>query len=176
MTPNSSTTSYCPVNEFLKRVDQRTVGDWASDTGNRIVPTSLPTDLNVIAALMSASGMLESACLKGERYQPTDINLLVNAAPPTAATAYVFEVITRLAEGLLWRRRPDLSPYPPLFDWAMNQLEQLEFGGKILAFVEVQDAGIPGRHVDILADVETRGLVVTQARRFIGRRGFELNG
>jgi hypothetical protein len=185
MTPNSSIVSYCPVTEFLKRVDLRTVGDWASDTGVRVIQPALATDPNVASALMSASGMFEAALLKGQRYQPSDVLLMIGLNPDgssipgftaTAGTAFVYTLISRLAEGELWRRRPDLSPYPPMFDWAMEQLEELEFGGKILAFLETQAAGIPGHHVDVTTEVEARGLVVTQAKRFLGTRGAELNG
>lgn len=179
MTPNTSATSYLPVAEFLKRCDQRTVGDWVSDTGSRIPAGSLPTDLNLLAATLTASGMFESAVIKSQRYQPSDIATLLLGDSITgisAGQAYVYEVLTRLTEGLLWQRRPSVAPYPPLFDWAMEQLEQLQDSRKILPFLETQDAGVPAHHVDTAADVETRGLVVTQARRYFGRRANELNG
>jgi hypothetical protein len=185
MTPNSSPVAYCPVSEFLKRVDLRTVGDWASDTGTRVASGALPTDPNVAAALNSASGMFESALLKSERYEPSDVLLMIGLNPdgsaiggfvPTSGTAFVYEIITRLAEGLLWRRRPDLSPYPPLFDWAMGQLDDLRDGGKILPFVEIQVAGVPDHHVEVEADILQRNLVITEARRFFGSRGCDLNG
>jgi len=194
MTPNSSVASYCPASEFFKRCDLRTVADWASDSGSRANttppstnpdPVALGQNVNVVAALASASGMFESALLKGKRYQPSDVQTLIgidssgNAIAgfvPTNGTAYVYEVVTRLAEGMLWRRRPDLSPYPPMFDWAMDQLDQLGAGGAILPFAETQQAGIPGHHVETTVDVETRNLVLTQAKRYFGRRGCELNG
>jgi hypothetical protein len=185
MTPNSSPVTYCPVAEFLKRVDLRTVGDWASDTGARIPAVSLPTNANVLAALLDASGMVESAVIKSERYQPSDILRLIGLDPagnplvgftPTAGTAYVYHLVTRIAEGLLWRRRPDISPFPPTFDWAMEELEALKLGGKILPFVETQEAGVPGHHVELETDVLARNLVITQARRFFGARGCDLNG
>ncbi len=174
LTPNTSATAYLPVTECVKRVDQRTVGDWCSDNGTRVTPSELLTDPNLAAALLSASGMLESAILKAERYEPDDIAALI--ATPSAGQAYIYEVLTRLTEGLLWQRRPSIAPYPPLFDWAMDQLEQLGNGSKILPFAETQDAGLPAHHVDVEADVQGRRLVVTQARRFYGRRGFDLNG
>lgn len=83
----SSGVSFLPVTEFLKFVDKRTVAQLCSDTGVDVLVANLPTDPNLSAALLSASGMLEFAIFKGNRYSVADINALCGVPqPPIAST------------------------------------------------------------------------------------------
>ena len=109
MTPASSPNAYCPVTEFLKRVDLRTVAQKASDTGVDIPQSLLPVNANVLAALLTASGMFESAVLCGKRYQLADLQALagmpfgvgLSAVPggTIVAGTYGYLVTTTTASG-----------------------------------------------------------------------------
>jgi hypothetical protein len=87
-TPISSGVSFMPVSEFLKRCDQRTAQQLAGDAGVDVILANLPTDPNIAACLMDASGMFEFALYRGNRYSVADINALCGTPnQPTFATA-----------------------------------------------------------------------------------------
>ena len=76
LTPATSATSYCPAAEFLKRVDQRTIQQLCGDAGVDVPLNLLQSNANLLAALLTASGMVESAIFAGKRYQVADLQAL----------------------------------------------------------------------------------------------------
>lgn len=169
MTPNSATSSYLAASDFLARMDARTVGDLCSDSGVRISASALigpPVNANLQAALDDAAGTVESACLKGQRYQPTDLSALIGVSQK-----YLWRLIATLAMAFLVQRRPDLNrPLPLALPWAMDQLEKLGQGERIFGMVEAQEAGLPQVYQELATDVQRRDLIDVQGRRFFGRR------
>ena len=70
----TSATSFISASEALKRLDWRTLADLCADTGTRISSAAdLQTDVNFLALLADASGMIEQACYAGGRYVREDI-------------------------------------------------------------------------------------------------------
>lgn len=168
-TPNSNASSYLDATTYLTRVDWRTVGDLCSDTGSRLPQQQLlgpPVNANLQAALDDASGEVEAACTVGARYDPTDLAGLTGVSQK-----YLFRLIATLATAYLVQRRPELNkPLPPAYEAAQKALEYLAAGGRIFGLREVQQAGNPLTYKETVGDVWARDLIVTQGRRFFGRR------
>lgn len=165
--PNSQPASYLTVDEFLKRKDWRTVADFVSDADVRVTQSSLTSDANLQAVLDDAAGMVEAACLAGNRYQPADL-----AALTGVAKAFRDRLIADLAMGLLIERRPDKkTPLPQSFERALAELEDLRFGKWIFGLKETQDAGLMDFEKDNENIREDRNLTTYKASRFFGSRG-----
>jgi hypothetical protein len=174
MTPNNSAASLLPILEFLKRKDVRTVGDFCSDTDARATQTQLTQtsppsqpNLNLQACLDDAQAIVEAFCLKGNRYQPTDL-----AALTGVGLTLLYRILADLAEECMYERRPDKKrPQSAQFDRAHMFLDMLASGQMIFGFVEVQAAGeLTAKH-ETWGDVYRRNLAVVQCERFFGHRG-----
>lgn len=166
-TVSTSATTYLSAAEYLKRADLRTVGDLCSDTGSRIASGALPSDANLAAALLDASGLVEQACLVTSRYLPVDL-----AALTGAAQGALFRLLSRLTTCLLFERRPDLEMKQPwLWEWTEEQLQKLRDGERIFGFVESEGAGLPTITTETATEVEARNGISVQVERMWGRRG-----
>jgi hypothetical protein len=178
-TPLTTATPYCSAAELFNRHDWRMVADLIND-GDGPRPTYAAT-LNsaVLAAiLMDASGELESACVAGERYTPTDLQAMLDddrAGPGllVAGAGLITALVAHLAFWRLCQRRMPLSGDPtkvPGAKQALDALEALRKGERIFPFQESADAGLPGT-VDP-SDPATNPVAVNrigiQASRFFG--------
>jgi hypothetical protein len=176
LTPNSTTVAYLPVADFLARCDQRVVADLVSDTGAAVSTASLSANANLLAVLFDACGILETALLRGNRYQPSDLaNLLAlsgalkPATVPNAGQALVYRLLTDLTMSLLYDRRTDLVA-PERLVWVGEFLEKLAQGERILPFVETQAAGVLSADQENPNTVENRNLTSYEMRDLYGRR------
>jgi hypothetical protein len=168
LTPNTvAAPGYLPVTEYLKRADKRTVADLCSDVGVRKDPSTLPNDPNLLAALLDASGYFESQMLKGNRYQPTDIQAL---PANSAGQAFVYRVLKDLTDVFLYQRRPDLAPQDDRLKWVMELMKGLADGENILPFIESQAAGQGSYPVNTAQDFQNQQLSSRRAFRYYGRR------
>jgi hypothetical protein len=180
LTLNSSASGYLPPLEFLKRFDLRLIADLISDTGVRVGgspnpdPAVVAVNLNLLSALLDASGDVEAACIRGHRYQPDDLQALAgtpdNVALPSAAQSRLFRLVGRLAMCYLYERRPDKGPIPETYKAAWDHLEALANGEQIFGFAEAQDAGLLRSETEAAPLVERRNLTVVQARGYYGTR------
>lgn len=165
-TPNSAASSYLAASDFLNRYDARAVGDLVSDNGNRVSPSNLVNNAVLQEALNDASGMIEAACLRSGRYQPTDLSGLTGVSQ-----RFLWRLIADLAMGLLIERRPDIDrPTPKAYDAALAWLGQLATGERIFGLAEVQDAGLPAAQIESPQTVANRNLTTNVLSRFFGRR------
>lgn len=168
---SSSSASLCPASAFLKRYDIRSVADLLSRDGTRIggtVPATatVEADVNLIAALKSGSGMLESACTKGGRYTVADLESLTGNS-----LELLYSIVSDLTMARLIQSRPDKRiPLPPAYQEALAWLDQLAEGERIFGIQEAMDAGRADHENEDAADVEARNLATYQADRFFGRR------
>lgn len=173
----SNAASLCPVGEFLKRVDARTVGQLASDTTTVVAPGSLATNDNVLAALYDASGIVESAALRGGKYTAADLAALrdeENSNVPVMGANLLYRIVSDVAWVFLWERRPNKSANqdpPPSYERSLAWLDELANGTKIFPMQEAMDAGRTETQVETRADVEDRNGMVYQASRYFGVRG-----
>lgn len=156
------------MTEFLKRVDVRRVADLVSDNNARVDPTTLPTNANLLACLLDASGQLESACAKGQRYLPDDLAFL--ASTVCASQGRLFRFLTRLTMFNLYDRREDLGQVPEKYKATIEELDLLATGERIFGFVETERAGQMYSEVETAGQITYRDGVVVQAHRYFGRR------
>lgn len=169
----SSTTPLCPVAEFLKRVDNAAVATLASDVPG-VPATLLLTNANVIAALMTATGLLESAVMMGGKYAADDLQLLLTTT--CGSQAMMFSIVADLAWVELFKRRPNMNANPPAtLKQSMEWLDLLSQGKRIFAFKQTQDASIMEKTDASVADIDARNSVVDQAEPYFGRRADRSN-
>lgn len=167
-TLTSSTSSLCPVSEFVKRVDKAAVSLLASDIpGDTNV--ILSTNANIAAALMTATGMFESAVMMGGKYSSEDLELMKTTT--CGAQGLMFGIISDLAWVELFKRRPNMNVQPPpSLKQSMEWLDMLAMGKRIFAFQQATDATIMERIDSSVDDINARNGVVTQAEAYYGRR------
>jgi len=187
MTPNSSTTPYLSVPEFLARHDYRSVAQFAND--NPAIPlltqaqldagdpSPLYTNANVVRAVNAACGMLESACLRGQAYSPADLRALAaqadDAGLPGVSGEYMKTIVSNVAMYLLIGRRP--GPAPPQtaldsFNHSMDQLDALSRGERIFAFAEAASAGVVTTQPMPLDQAYRNNMISARWRPFFGAR------
>lgn len=173
-TPLSASTPYCTVSQLILHHDWQQVADRARD-GDTDRPakadlsnTGTDAGLIVAAALLAATGDLESACLVGKRYTPSDLAGLTGAS-----AARLQEIVAHLAFWKLSQRRLSSSADPkttPGASQALEELDRLRDGQRIFAFTESAEAGLP-ETIDPEPDSESRlNGVVHKARRLFGHR------
>lgn len=171
-TPVSGAAAYCTVAQFLQSYDVRTVGQLLSDTNVAYTVTDInnigsTANLTLLALLQKASGMLESACLLGNRYAPADLSGLTGNS-----AQFLAGLVADLAMWLLWNRRPDRkTPIPAQASVALDWLESLRTGDRIFGTQEAMNAGEPEDVQEKVSDVQNRYGAVVIGRRFWGNRG-----
>jgi hypothetical protein len=167
MTPIGNTGSYLPVAEFLKGKDVNTVGDLCGDDGNRVPAANLPTDKNLAAMLVRASGFFESAVFRGERYALADLLALPVGSP---SQGLMYQIISDVTMALLFERRPTLASDPDVMKRSEAWLTALSNGDMIFAFQEVAKAGIIEAQAETTQDVDARDGLTVITKDFFGRR------
>jgi hypothetical protein len=131
---------------------------------NGMEDLSPATNTNWQAALDAAAGEVESACLMGGRYTPTDLATLTGVSQKL-----LWRTIARLALGdLLGGRRQPLMPTPESVKESRVLLEQLRKGERIFGLVELQTAAQPSLIDD--AASTTRPSITKIASRYFGFR------
>ena len=165
-TPVSSATSYCSATDFFKYVDVRMIRDLVRDDGTRANQADAATDPVLTEALLAASGLVESACLVGNKYTPTDL-----AALTGASQAFLRMTVAWLAAGLILERRMYADrEFPAGVEKANERLQQLREGVRIFGLQSVMDAGNSNTTFMVESDWERLNLATFQADRFFGIR------
>lgn len=135
-TPLTSSVAYASAADLLNAHDAEKIGDYARDDGTRLTPGAILTSTVVAAALLRSSGEVESACVAGERYTPSDL-----AALTGASQAHLKGIVCDLAfYHLAKRRKPDAKTVPGYME-AQEALKSLRLGETIFGFQETADAG-----------------------------------
>lgn len=168
MTENSSSTSYATATHFVTRYDVRTIGQLVNDDGTAADATAVLSNTVVVACLKDASGMIEAACLRGKRYQPTDLVAM------TGVNANLLQrLVCALAMWMLMDRRSlrTLGEPTPMPDWITGHLNALADGTEIFGFTQVQDAGLMETVTRQDTDAQNPNRITERARRFFGDRG-----
>ena len=145
MTPESTNVPYITPADFLARKDANSISQYVCDTPNTPIPSSqLPTILytntNLLVALNSACGELESACLRGQAYAVSDLQSLQGAS-----LDYMKTILSDIATYRIMTRR--LGPAPPetvvqAYNEAMASLDALSRGERIFSFQQSAQAGV----------------------------------
>lgn len=165
-TPVSSATSYATPGQFLVAYDVRQIGDLIGDADARVDATAILTDPNVAAALNAASGEIESACLVGEKYNPTNLNALTGMS-----AARLQKLCADLAFWNLLVRRYPTAQATETYKAAQETLQKLRYGELVFGLQENMDAGKPNSTFVSQNTICQLGLNTTIARRMFGVRG-----
>lgn len=165
-TPISSSIPFCTAARLRDFHDFRTLGDTILDTGAReTTEANFDSSTKVLSALMRATGRIEAAALKGERYTAADLQALTGAGQ-----AYLEEICGELAWWILWRRRYPKAEMEPATLLAFQDLEDLGTGKLIFGLQENAEAGIPDHDFMTESDFCDLGLASDQASRMFGVR------
>jgi len=186
--------AYCSPEEFLVRFDLRTVADLLGDNGKRFGvnaagptptdpdPVLVAANLTLIALLQDASGMVEMACTKGARYDPTDLWKIYNAPyevdqatgrrkPNTNIRNTLITIVAGIAMWFLTTRRPNPNiPISPRCQMAMQLLDRIAIGELVFGTVDAQQAGLPEAKYLTVDDQNVMNLATFRAERYFGRR------
>ena len=166
-TPFTSATPYASPQDFLNRYDVRTVGQLLndSDTSPALTQAQVLASAKLNALLMEASGDLEAAVIRGQRYTPTDLATIVSNAG--VAKEWVVGLICAITAGKLCDRRFDRQEPPPPAKRADEILELLGQGQRI---IPTQESAAAGFQIPQLAPPLPSGpcLVIEVARRYLG--------
>ncbi len=170
-TPISNTVPLASPQALTGAYDVRVLGDLLLDNNTRDPVSAILTDPNVAQALIAATGLIESACNKSDRYQPTDLAAIVAQNGGVAGSAaFLVALCCHLAFGLLWSRRHPMDALPAMTSWAYLQLEELSQGKTLLSTNEALSADLASIQYDAVP--AQRNGVVQQTSAFFGRRGY----
>lgn len=152
--------AYATSADLTKRFDERILKDICKDDGTR--ETDLSANAAVTMALSSASGILNAACLQGDRYQVSDLEALTGDS-----AEFLKSLVCDLAFVILWQRKP----YPQYSEQVKatqerteEWLEYLRGGAWVFNIEENIDAGKPKIETVTAAAIRQQNLFVEQAR------------
>lgn len=170
----TNSTSYLSAVNFLDHADWRLVADWCGDgDGPRpsraalLDSTSEPGRVMALA-LLTASGELESYCLRAGLYSPTDL-----AALTGATKAFRDKVIAGIALWDLANRRNPGAADPKSVPGAIlagDAMEALRVGERIFGLASVRDSAGSEAVAAYVADSLSSTRTVYRAARFFGSR------
>lgn len=153
---------YATPSAALLRYDSRRVGQLCADDGSQVSASALLSDPVLLELLDDASGMIDSALLRGGRYTQDDLRSLSDADA---------KLLTRLTcdlcYGLLVSRRgytsTELNALAPAYAGSLALLDRLGNGELIFNVPGVVAAGKPVRAV-----IDRRLQLISSARRLYG--------
>lgn len=167
-TPIGDTDPYATPQDVIAQCDVRTLGDFLSDTGDRLTPDEVADSDLLWSLLAQASGEVESALMVGGKYTLADLQALTGNS-----RQLLVNIVVGLALENVFDRRPDRQQpqvHGRKVERARERLQQLRQGERIFALQEQADAGRPDHEVETPAVVEARNLNTFIGRRFFGRR------
>ncbi len=157
--------AYASIADMLKRYDVRTVGDLINDDGTAADSVAVAADANgvIAAALETAAGEIESACLRGKRYTVADLTALTGNS-----LALLKHLNCKIAFWLLWERRPvwDQDQYEQAKNAPRGMLDQLKRGESIFDVPAVETAGNPSVTGPTRADLTRLNLIRDRLHRY----------
>lgn len=174
-TPLSASTPYCTAARLVQLYDAELVQDLLR-TGDNPRPSYLcvldstsTEGAKLLRHLLAASGELESACLTGNRYTPSDLQALTGAGLAKAEKIVAALCLLSLAEG----RQPNSAGKDnvPGAARALHDLEMLRSGERIFSLTESGNAGLPGTTTPEQSQVLNGNGAVYRAPRLFGTHG-----
>jgi hypothetical protein len=133
----STTSAFLTNQEFLNRYDVRTIGDLLGDVGSRQSSTVVLASTVLTEFAQEASGEVEAAIYRGQRYTRADI-----AALAGNSLAYLKRLVADKMLANMLNRRPDPNrPIPPNVLQSLEVIEALANGFRIFSMDGAADAG-----------------------------------
>jgi len=161
--------AYADASDMIARYDSRTLGELVKDDGQREEEVDLATNGKMTTALSTATGHVNAACLRGNRYTVAELEALTGES-----AEYLNDIVCAQAFWILWRRRPygDDALRKAAKEEADVAVDQLRSGDMVFDITAQKDAGIP--QIDTIARATISSeweMVVDKARpRFYPRR------
>lgn len=154
--------SYASVQNLIARYDARTVGQLVSDNNIAVPPIELAWNSVAQAALDDASGEIEAALLRGERYSAADL-----AALTGNSAKHLIRICCDIAFWNLWDRRPWQRQDPGRDDArkrSQDHLDRLAKGENVFNIAAVLDAGLPESTGPSAVELSNLNLIAYRAR------------
>jgi len=176
MTVNSNLEAYCTGTQFTVKCDWRTFAELASDTDVPLASSAaLAASPVLLFALQEAAGDIEAAVTIGQRYDPTDLVLLITpdgSGKISNSGVKLIAMNAGIAVVKMFQRRGKGVPedLKELVEESLNTLAALEEGTAIFAFRETQEAGVLQTYEETPVDVANRNLPSYIARPLFGQR------
>ena len=133
----SAASAFLTNQEFIDRYDVRTIGDLLSDLGIRQSNGTVVASTVLTAFAAEASGEIEAAAYRGQRYTAADL-----AALSGNSLAFLKRLVADKMMDNMLNRRPDPNrPTPPNVVRSLAAIEALANGLRIFALNGAADAG-----------------------------------
>ena len=129
----TTATSYASSTDLGRLYDVNKICQYATDSGVPPTPADLSTNAIVTAVLLRASGEVEMACLRGEKYTPTTLSALT-----VAAQAALKGLVCDLAFYHLAKRRVPNPKEVTAYEDAMEILKALNDGTFKIQWIEMK--------------------------------------
>ena len=162
--------AYADSDDLVKRFDERTLADLASDSGAPV--PDLSTDDKITAALSSASGRINSAVMQSNLYTAVEL-----AALTGDDLEFLVDLTCELAMAWLVRRRPspDTAEWAKaLFERTEETLDRLRQGHNLFNILVKKEAGQPEVDGPTSVDYERLNLIPDRTRNFYPNRATRL--
>jgi hypothetical protein len=159
---------YALPSDLLMYKDARTIGDLAGDLGVRVTPSAILTNPNVLAALASSAGMINSAILIGNRYTILELQALTGDD-----FAFLVRINCDLAFGILIGRRGNSPEQDPDYKEAKMLLEMMRDGKAIFNVPGDVAVGTPAPTFPSFINYARLGLLRDRARPLFPRRRYQ---
>lgn len=162
--------AYALYSDLVKRFDERTLADLASDNDSPVV--DLSTDAKITAALSSASGRINSAVMQAGHYTAVEL-----AALTGDDLEFLVDLTCELAMAWLVRRRPS----PETAEWAKALFERTEEtitkirqGQNLFNVALHKEAGLPEVDGPTTVDYQNLNLIPDRTKNFYPSRASRL--
>ena len=138
--------AYASPADLVARYDADTIAQLATDNHTKISRADIPTDDNVLTALLTASGDIDVRLRVGRNYSPEQLTSLDDNS-----REHLRDIVCTIAMAKLFRRRPgvhrELSK--EIREEADKYLDRLAKGENVLGIVDDdshEEAGLPQLH------------------------------
>lgn len=153
---------YATPAQMTLRYDVRRLGQLCTDGTQPLVPAQLTANTILLEALEDAAGLINSALLRGGRYDAADL-----AALTGSDAKLLVRVTCDLAYGLLVQRRgytsTELESLAPAYTGALALLDRLANGELVFNIPSAIAAGKPVRVV-----IDKNLQLISSSRRLYG--------
>jgi phage gp36-like protein len=159
--------AYASVTDIIARKSVQTLGDLVSDDGVRVVQADLigpPVNAVLQAALDSAAGEIEAACLVGGRYTVENLIAIFAAAAASSlrnTRSHLVRINCEIAYTFLLSRKPSYSveDYKAAMELQEVYLERLRKGENVFNIAANIEAGTPSVAIPTVVSVQAKGFI-----------------
>lgn len=163
--------AFATTDDWLIRLDERTLGDLASDTETPVARKDFSVDAVLLGLLDDASGEVESALIAADMYSDLDLSTLTGNS-----LARLKRLTCDIASVMLFERRPEYNTErgAEKREKVEEQLARLRKGLNIFNLDAPGTAGKPSHSAPTIAQIREGNFIRDEAspaypRRRVGR-------